>query len=75
MAENIEADLRIGATARWAAAVRAAESSREDGLFNDPWAAALAGSEGMEWLAGVRADLTQPWSETLLASGFDSRAP
>jgi methyltransferase (TIGR00027 family) len=45
-------------TARWAAAVRAAESSREDRLFNDPWAAALAGKEGEEWLAGRSADST-----------------
>jgi methyltransferase (TIGR00027 family) len=58
MAENTEVGLQIGATARWAAAVRAAESSREDRLFDDPWAAALAGSEGMEWLAGRPADST-----------------
>lgn len=58
MAVNTKSDHLIGATARWAAAVRAAESGREDGLFNDPWASALAGNEGMEWLAGRPADST-----------------
>jgi methyltransferase (TIGR00027 family) len=41
----------VTATARWTAAVRAQESSREDALFVDPWAAALAGAAGMDWLA------------------------
>jgi methyltransferase (TIGR00027 family) len=40
----------LSATARWIAAVRASESAREDRLFNDPWAAALAGEEGRQWL-------------------------
>jgi methyltransferase (TIGR00027 family) len=40
----------LSATARWIAAVRARESAREDRLFNDPWAAALARGEGMRWL-------------------------
>jgi methyltransferase (TIGR00027 family) len=40
----------LAATARWAAAVRAMESAREDPLFSDPWAAALAGSEGAAWI-------------------------
>jgi methyltransferase (TIGR00027 family) len=39
----------LGSTARWTAGVRAREGLREDCLFNDPWAAALAGAEGMEW--------------------------
>jgi methyltransferase (TIGR00027 family) len=30
--------------------VRAAESAREDRLFEDPWAAALAGAEGRAWI-------------------------
>ncbi len=42
-------DNLLGLTARWTAGVRAAESLREDHLFNDPWAAALAGREGQEW--------------------------
>jgi methyltransferase (TIGR00027 family) len=40
----------LGATARWAAAVRAKESGREDRLFSDPWAAELAGPEGRDWV-------------------------
>lgn len=38
-------------TSRWTAAVRALEHAREDRLFEDPWADALAGAEGRAWLA------------------------
>jgi methyltransferase (TIGR00027 family) len=41
----------LASTARWTAAVRARESEREDRLFHDPWAAALAGPEGLAWIA------------------------
>jgi methyltransferase (TIGR00027 family) len=41
----------VGATARWTAAVRAGERERPDALIDDPWAALLAGAEGMAWLA------------------------
>jgi methyltransferase (TIGR00027 family) len=41
----------LESTARWTAAARAGESERSDGLFVDPWAAALAGPEGRSWLA------------------------
>jgi methyltransferase (TIGR00027 family) len=41
----------LTSTARWTAAVRAHESRREDRLFHDPWAAALAGAEGEAWIA------------------------
>ncbi len=44
------ADHLLASTARWTAAVRAQESAREDRLFNDPWAAALAGPEGAAWI-------------------------
>ncbi len=40
----------IEATARWTAAVRAAETARDDRLFDDPWAAALAGPQGAAWI-------------------------
>jgi len=40
----------VGVTARWAAAVRAVETEREDRLYADPWAAALAGEAGMAWV-------------------------
>src|SRR5260370_22651495 len=36
-------------TACWIAVVRARESERVDRLFNDPWAAGLAGEEGPAW--------------------------
>lgn len=40
---------RLALTSRWTAGVRARESQRPDHLFNDPLAAALAGSEGLDW--------------------------
>jgi methyltransferase (TIGR00027 family) len=42
-------------TARWIAASRARESARPDRLFEDPWAAELAGFEGFEMLAASEA--------------------
>jgi methyltransferase (TIGR00027 family) len=38
-------------TARWIAAARARETNRPDRLFNDPFAAALAGAKGFDILA------------------------
>lgn len=40
----------LALTACWIAAIRAHESERVDRLFNDPWAALLAGQAGQEWL-------------------------
>ncbi len=53
-------DQLLGMTARWTAAVRARESERQDSLFNDPWAAALAGKEGQEWIESRSADSVSP---------------
>jgi methyltransferase (TIGR00027 family) len=50
----------LGATARWTAAVRAMESGRADGLCHDPWAAALAGEDGLAWIAQRPADRAVP---------------
>ena len=50
----------LEATARWTAAARAAESERIDGLFVDPWAAALAGPKGMSWLTQRTPDAVLP---------------
>ncbi len=50
----------LGRTARWTAAVRSVESSREDRLFKDPWATALAGREGMDWVADRTIDSLAP---------------
>jgi methyltransferase (TIGR00027 family) len=49
MSDKVKNNNVLGSTARWTAGVRAKESLREDRLFNDPWAAALAGKEGQEW--------------------------
>lgn len=51
MSDQITPGFLIGETARWTAGVRAKESLRADRLFNDPWAAALAGMKGTEWAA------------------------
>jgi methyltransferase (TIGR00027 family) len=51
MSGDILPGTALEATAGWTAAARAAETGREDRLFVDPWAAALAGPEGMAWLA------------------------
>lgn len=39
-----------GLTAQWVAASRACESEHPEALFEDPWARALAGDEGFEFL-------------------------
>jgi len=53
-------DELLGATAHWTAAVRAKESVREDRLFYDPWAAALAGKEGEAWIEARSEDSVVP---------------
>lgn len=60
MAENTSRSSALEATARWTAAARARESRRSDRLFDDPWAAALAGPEGMGWLAKRPPDSVLP---------------
>ena len=50
----------LGSTAHWTAAARAHESARDDRLFDDPWAAALAGKEGLAWVAGRQPDSLAP---------------
>jgi len=50
----------LAATACWTAAVRARESRREDRLFHDPWAEALAGELGASWIAQRPEDTTIP---------------
>ncbi len=46
MPEMPQDNEQLGLTARWTALARAEESQREDALFHDPWAAALAGEIG-----------------------------
>ena len=50
----------LDSTARWTAAARAYESKREDHLFDDPWASALAGIEGASWAATRSPDSLVP---------------
>ena len=47
-----------GGTARWIAAARARETSRPDRLFDDPWAAELAGPDGCAMLTAREPDGT-----------------
>ncbi len=60
MSEDISPRRTPAQTASWTAAVRAQESAREDALFNDPWAEALAGPEGLAWLEGRSAQSVLP---------------
>jgi methyltransferase (TIGR00027 family) len=60
MAEKISSAQLLGLTSRWTAAVRARESARADRLFEDPWAEALTGKEGAEWIAQRPEDSTVP---------------
>jgi methyltransferase (TIGR00027 family) len=48
----------VGATSRLTAAARARESARADRLFEDRWAAELAGEEGFSLLEGNDASLS-----------------
>lgn len=50
----------LGATAFWTASVRAKENTRDDRLFTDPWAAALAGERGAAWIEHRPADSVLP---------------
>jgi len=58
MAECEGSNSTLAATAFWTAAVRARESRREDRLFHDPWAEALAGEQGASWIAWHPEDST-----------------
>ena len=60
MPEQVNSGDFLGSTAHWTAAVRQMESAREDRLFSDPWAAALAGEEGAQWIAQRTPDSVVP---------------
>jgi methyltransferase (TIGR00027 family) len=60
MSDEIKPIQMLASTAHWTAAVRAKESAREDRLFNDPWAAALAGTTGLAWIGGRSAESVLP---------------
>jgi methyltransferase (TIGR00027 family) len=50
----------LAATAHWTAAVRAAETARDDHLFEDPWADALAAEVGRAWISERTPDSYAP---------------
>ena len=53
----------LASTAYWVAAIRAHETERIDRLFDDPWAALLAGQAGQDWLdrmATIQAQFGRP---------------
>jgi methyltransferase (TIGR00027 family) len=58
--EEVEAGNLLASTAYWTAAVRARESARADRLFDDPWAASLAGPQGEAWIEQRTEDSTLP---------------
>jgi methyltransferase (TIGR00027 family) len=60
MSEKQLNDSLLTSTAHWTASVRAMESALPEGLFNDPWAAALAGQAGADWMAQRSADSVLP---------------
>ena len=60
MREQDPLSAQLAATAHWTASVRAMESARDDCLFHDPWAEALAGDEGRAWIAQRPADRLVP---------------
>ncbi len=60
MSDELKSSKMLGSTAYWTAAVRALESKRTDRLFNDPWAATLAGTVGSSWIEQRSADSVIP---------------
>lgn len=60
MVDNFSSQRLLALTASWTAAVRAREGAREDRLFDDPWASALAGADGSAWLEQHSAESVLP---------------
>jgi methyltransferase (TIGR00027 family) len=50
MGADMDHNTALETTARWTAAVRALETAEQEPLFEDPWAAELAGPEGEAWI-------------------------
>ena len=50
MGADMDHNTALETTARWTAAVRALETAEQEPLFEDPWAAELAGPEGGAWI-------------------------
>jgi len=52
----------ISDTARWVAVYRARESEREDAVFRDPFARAMAGERGERIAAAMKLSDENAWS-------------
>jgi methyltransferase (TIGR00027 family) len=61
----------ISDTARWVAVYRAMESARRDALFNDPFAARLAGTQGTQIVSELKRGKSLAWPMIVRTAVFD----
>lgn len=61
----------ISDTARWVAVYRAMESARRDALFNDPFAARLAGAQGTRIVSELKHGKSLAWPMIVRTAVFD----
>ncbi len=61
----------ISDTARWVAVYRAMESARRDALFNDPFAARLAGTRGTQIVRELKRGRSLAWPMIVRTAVFD----
>jgi len=61
----------VSDTARWVAVYRAMESVRRDALFNDPFAARLAGSQGTQIVKELKHGKSLAWPMIVRTAVFD----
>jgi methyltransferase (TIGR00027 family) len=62
----------VSDTARWVAVYRALESERDQPLFRDPWARALAGERGEETVRRLGGGADLSWAVVVRTSVFDA---
>ncbi|HWG33130.1 MAG TPA: class I SAM-dependent methyltransferase, partial [Gemmatimonadaceae bacterium] len=61
----------ISDTARWVAVYRAMESARRDSIFNDPFAARLAGAQGTRIVSELKRGKSLAWPMIVRTAVFD----
>src|SRR6185312_7654351 len=61
----------ISDTARWVAVYRAMESARRDAIFNDPFAARLAGEQGTRIVSELKRGKSLAWPMIVRTAVFD----
>ena len=61
----------ISDTARWVAVYRAMETERPDAIFNDPFAARLAGDRGRAIVDGMKQGRSMAWAMIVRTAVFD----